>query len=61
MPKYDYIDRLTEDLRSSNGNFLDTKLGKVLKAELKRLDHWKDKPRGNPKAGYQARQEKLNS
>ena len=31
-----------------------TKLYKVLKGELKALGHWKDQPRGNPSAGFQA-------
>jgi len=61
MAKYDYIDRLVEDLRSSKDNFLDTKLGITLKIELKKLNHWKDKPRGDASKGHQAMIDKINS
>ena len=29
-----------------------SKLFKLIKEELTKLGHWKQKPRGNPKAGY---------
>jgi len=32
-----------------------SKLYRLLKTELTKLGYWKQKPRGNPKAGYKAR------
>lgn len=61
MLKYGYIDRLIEDLRSSGDNFLDTKLGITLKRELKRLNHWKDRPRGDASKGHRAMIDKINN
>ncbi len=35
-----------------------SKTFKIVKAELSKLGHWKNKPRGNPKKGYQRMKEK---
>jgi len=49
--KITYLDTLRRELMQSNGDFRHTALYKLLKIELTRLGYWKNKARGNPRAG----------
>lgn len=44
-------DLLREKIRSMHRH---SPIFRILKEELSRLGYWKNKPRGNPKAGYEA-------
>ena len=44
-------------LMSVNGNFRNTQLYKVLKAELQMLGYWRNLARGNPAKGLKAMQQ----
>lgn len=46
MSKRKEIKWLEEELREAGENFERTMLCRVLKRELRRLGHWKNKPRG---------------
>ena len=37
------------------------KLYQVLKNELTKLGHWRDRPRGNPAKGWAAMKDKINA
>ena len=50
--------QLTKEIRSMNSR---KKLYQVLKNELTKLGHWRDRPRGNPAKGWAAMKDKINA
>ena len=62
MTKQEYLEQLQIDLANADGNFIRTKSGQIMRAELKRLGYWKNKSRGNPrKGGRNSRAKQTNS
>ncbi len=49
------IEELKEEIRKLKPR---TKLFRILKKELSILGYWKNKPRGNPRRGYEVKKER---
>ena len=49
------LDRMIEEIRKFPNR---SKLYYVLKRELSKLGYWKERPRGNPKKGFQVMKER---
>lgn len=48
---YKWLEAKLEEAK--NGNFGRSKLFELLKRKLSELGYWKNKPRGNPRKGYE--------
>lgn len=54
MVKDEQIEIVRKELKNATPHFNRTKLYKMLKEELTRLGHWKNRGRGNPAKAYKA-------
>ena len=55
------LKQLENELSNIKPSFRHSRLYKLLKTKLTELGYWRVKGRGNPKAGYKAMIDKLNS
>ena len=55
--KSELLKQLENELSNISPNFRHTKLYKLLHEKLSYLGYWKNKPRGNPKKGFQVMKE----
>lgn len=53
--KFKYLKQLEKDLKNLEYH---QRLYKLLRDELNRLGHWRNKPRGNPSKGYKVMKER---